>query len=57
MNPCPVYVWWAFTTKKIKKIKDKQGFIERVIDRFRRDLRRLQLVFASDADSHLCVAV
>jgi len=25
--------------------KDEQGFIERVLDRFGRDLRRLQLLF------------
>jgi len=30
--------------------KDKQGFIERVIDRFGRDLRRLQFLFLSDID-------
>ena len=30
--------------------KDKQGFIERMLDRFVRDLRRLQLLFFSDAD-------
>jgi len=31
--------------------KGKQGFIERVIDRFGRDLRRLQLIFLSDANT------
>jgi len=30
--------------------KDKQGFIERMLDRFVRYLRRLQLLFISDAD-------
>jgi len=30
--------------------KDKKGFIESVIDRFGRDLKRLQLLFLSDAD-------
>ena len=33
-----------------KAAKDKQGFIEIVIDRFGRDLRRLQLLSLSDAD-------
>jgi len=34
--------------------KDKHGFIERVIDRFGRDPRRLQLWFLSDADKQCC---
>jgi len=33
-----------------KITKDKQGFIERMLDRFGRDLRRLQLLFLYDAD-------
>ena len=33
-----------------KTFKDKQGLIERVIDRFGRDPRRLQLLFLTDAD-------
>jgi len=33
-----------------KTSKDKQGFIKSVIDRFKRDARRLQLLFLSDAD-------
>jgi len=34
--------------------KDKRGFIERVIDRFGRDPRRLQLLFLGDADKQYC---
>jgi len=34
----------------VNKSVDKQGFIERVIDRFGLDPRRLQLLFASGAD-------
>jgi len=30
--------------------KDKQGFIERVLDNFERNSRRLQLLFLSDGD-------
>jgi len=32
-----------------EKVKDKQGFIESALDRFERDIRRLQLLFLSDA--------
>jgi len=47
LNACEVDVWWAFT---VKKSIEKQGFIERVIDRSGQDRRRLQLLFVSDAD-------
>jgi len=42
---CPVYLWWAFT---VKKLADKRGFI--FIDHIGRDSRRLQLLFQSDAE-------
>jgi len=38
-------VWWAFTAKKSSQ--REQGFIEGWLGR---DLKRLQLLFANDAD-------
>jgi len=39
------------TVPREKISNDKQGFIERVIDRYERDPRCLQLIFLSDADT------
>jgi len=47
LNACLVYVGGVYNREKVSK--DKQGFIERVVDCFGRDLRRLQLMFPSDA--------
>jgi len=40
----------VMTAHREKNSKNKQGFIERVVYRFERDLRHLQLLFLRDAD-------
>jgi len=40
-------MWMSAHSEKVSE--DQQGFIERVLNCFGRDLRRLQLLFLSDA--------
>jgi len=40
------FVWMSVHSEKVNQ--DKEGFIERVLDCFGRDLRPFQLLFVSD---------